>query len=127
MLQIESPGVTRAAEQLEALRAAIGRAVVGQSAVIEQVLHRGTRAVGVVDLRDSDELQIKIGDFAGPLDLLLFVIRQEQANIFDIPIARISRIISRGLRTISCRSPAIVPSLTTRPSSGDLPASMGGA
>lgn len=38
----------------------------------------------------SDELKIKIGDFAGPLDLLLFVIRQEQANIFDIPIARIT-------------------------------------
>ena len=42
-------------------------------------------------VRDStDELKIKIGDFAGPLDLLLFVIRQEQANIFDIPIARIT-------------------------------------
>ncbi|MBV9215816.1 MAG: segregation/condensation protein A [Acidobacteria bacterium] len=41
-------------------------------------------------LRASDDLQIKIGDFAGPLDLLLFVIRQEQANIFDIPIARIT-------------------------------------
>jgi MoxR-like ATPase len=38
MLQIESPGVPRAAEQLETLRAAIGQAVVGQSAVIEQVL-----------------------------------------------------------------------------------------
>jgi len=38
MLQIESPGVARAAEQLEALRAAIGQAVVGQSAVVEQVL-----------------------------------------------------------------------------------------
>ena len=38
----------------------------------------------------SDELKIKIGDFAGPLDLLLFLIRQEQANIFDIPIARIT-------------------------------------
>jgi MoxR-like ATPase len=38
MLQIESPGVARAAEQLEMLRAAIGQAVVGQSAVIEQVL-----------------------------------------------------------------------------------------
>ncbi|MBK9215381.1 MAG: segregation/condensation protein A [Chloracidobacterium sp.] len=41
-------------------------------------------------VRESDELQIKIGDFAGPLDLLLYVIRQEQANIFDIPIARIT-------------------------------------
>jgi len=38
----------------------------------------------------SDELKVKIGDFAGPLDLLLFLIRQEQANIFDIPIARIT-------------------------------------
>ncbi len=38
----------------------------------------------------TDELKIKLGDFAGPLDLLLFLIRQEQANIFDIPIARIT-------------------------------------
>ncbi len=38
----------------------------------------------------TDELKIKIGDFAGPLDLLLFLIRQEQANIFDIPVARIT-------------------------------------
>src|SRR5687768_3664706 len=38
----------------------------------------------------SDELKIKMGEFAGPLDLLLFLIRQEQANIFDIPIAKIT-------------------------------------
>jgi segregation and condensation protein A len=38
----------------------------------------------------SDELTVKIGDFAGPLDLLLFLIRQERADIFDIPIARIT-------------------------------------
>ena len=37
-----------------------------------------------------DELNIKMGEFAGPLDLLLFLIRQEQANIFDIPIATIT-------------------------------------
>ena len=37
-----------------------------------------------------DELKIKLGEFAGPLDLLLFLIRQEQANIFDIPVARIT-------------------------------------
>ena len=37
-----------------------------------------------------DELKLKLGEFAGPLDLLLFLIRQEQANIFDIPIARIT-------------------------------------
>ncbi len=37
-----------------------------------------------------DELNLKLGEFAGPLDLLLYLIRQEQANIFDIPIARIT-------------------------------------
>ncbi len=38
----------------------------------------------------GEDVQIKLGDFAGPLDLLLFLIKQEQANIFDIPIARIT-------------------------------------
>jgi segregation and condensation protein A len=38
----------------------------------------------------SDELSIKLGEFAGPLDLLLYLIRQEQANIFDIPISKIT-------------------------------------
>jgi segregation and condensation protein A len=37
-----------------------------------------------------DEFKIKLGEFAGPLDLLLYLIKQEQANIFDIPIARIT-------------------------------------
>jgi segregation and condensation protein A len=35
-------------------------------------------------------LKIKLGAFAGPLDLLLYLIKQEQANIFDIPVARIT-------------------------------------
>src|SRR3990170_180063 len=38
----------------------------------------------------GDELKLKLGEFAGPLDLLLFLIKQEQANIFDIPIAKIT-------------------------------------
>src|SRR5215217_3069875 len=42
-------------------------------------------------VRESrDELSLKLGEFAGPLDLLLHLIRQEQANIFDIPIAKIT-------------------------------------
>jgi segregation and condensation protein A len=40
--------------------------------------------------RDSDQLKITLGDFEGPLDLLLYLIRQEQVNIYDIPIARIT-------------------------------------
>jgi len=46
----------------------------------------------------NDELRVKIGEFAGPLDLLLFLIRQEQANIFDIPIARITDEYLRFIR-----------------------------
>ena len=49
--------------------------------------HRETAEI-VAESRD--ELSIRIGEFAGPLDLLLFLIRQEQANIFDIPIAKIT-------------------------------------
>lgn len=40
--------------------------------------------------RDGDQLKITLGDFEGPLDLLLYLIRQEQVNIYDIPIARIT-------------------------------------
>jgi len=37
-----------------------------------------------------DEIKLELGAFAGPLELLLFLIKQEQANIFDIPIAKIT-------------------------------------
>jgi segregation and condensation protein A len=39
---------------------------------------------------ESDQLKLTLGDFEGPLDLLLYLIRQEQVNIYDIPIARIT-------------------------------------
>jgi segregation and condensation protein A len=47
---------------------------------------------------DSDQLQIKLGEFEGPLDLLLYLIRQEQVNIYDIPVARITDEYLRYLR-----------------------------
>jgi segregation and condensation protein A len=40
--------------------------------------------------RDNDQLKITLGDFEGPLDLLLYLIRQDQVNIYDIPVARIT-------------------------------------
>src|SRR5207237_8005391 len=39
---------------------------------------------------ENDQLIIGLGDFEGPLDLLLYLIRQEQINIYDIPLARIT-------------------------------------
>jgi segregation and condensation protein A len=40
--------------------------------------------------RESDEIKIVMGEFEGPLDLLLHLIRQEQVSIYDIPVARIA-------------------------------------
>src|SRR6266550_572839 len=38
----------------------------------------------------TDDLKILLGEFEGPLDLLLHLIRQEQVSIYDIPVARIT-------------------------------------
>lgn len=43
-----------------------------------------------ISAASPDEIKLELGKFAGPLDLLLYLIKQEQANIFDIPIARIT-------------------------------------
>jgi segregation and condensation protein A len=48
--------------------------------------------------RDGEELKLVLGEFAGPLDLLLYLIRQEQVSIYDIPIARITSEYLRYLR-----------------------------
>src|SRR5687768_3845804 len=39
---------------------------------------------------NTDDLKILLGEFEGPLDLLLHLIRQEHVSIYDIPIARIT-------------------------------------
>ena len=44
----------------------------------------------IVSAESGDELKLVLGEFSGPLDLLLYLIRQEQVSIYDIPIARIT-------------------------------------
>src|SRR5216683_2752829 len=44
----------------------------------------------IVPDHTTDDLKIVMGDFDGPLDLLLHLIRREQINIYDIPVARIA-------------------------------------
>jgi segregation and condensation protein A len=44
----------------------------------------------IVSDQNTDDLKLILGEFEGPLDLLLHLIRQEQINIYDIPIARIT-------------------------------------
>src|SRR5687767_8411635 len=48
----------------------------------------------------TDDLKILLGDFEGPLDLLLHLIRQEQVSIYDIPVARITDEYLRYLRVM---------------------------
>lgn len=52
----------------------------------------------IVAERHGEEVKIKLGEFAGPLDLLLYLIRQEQVSVYDIPIARITDEYLRYLR-----------------------------
>lgn len=48
----------------------------------------------------TDDLKILLGEFEGPLDLLLHLIRQEQVSIYDIPVARITDAYLRYLRVM---------------------------
>ncbi len=43
-----------------------------------------------INAESREDIKLTLGEFSGPLDLLLFLIKQEKANIFDIPIARIT-------------------------------------
>jgi segregation and condensation protein A len=40
--------------------------------------------------KKEDNQSFKIGEFEGPLDLLLFLIRKSEVNIYDIPISEIT-------------------------------------
>src|SRR5207247_2275849 len=51
----------------------------------DQIQERGAARRGNIG-----ESALARGEFEGPLDLLLYMIRQEQINIYDIPIARIT-------------------------------------
>src|SRR6476619_7799334 len=48
----------------------------------------------------TDDLKILLGEFEGPLDLLLHLIRQEQVSIYDIPVARLTDEYLRYLRVM---------------------------
>ena len=54
----------------------------------------------IVEDDTTDDLKILLGEFEGPLDLLLHLIRQEQVSIYDIPVARITDEYLRYLRVM---------------------------
>lgn len=52
--------------------------------------------------QEADETQLfKIGDFEGPLDLLLFLIRKSEVSIYDIPIGEITEQYLRYLKFVT--------------------------
>jgi segregation and condensation protein A len=53
------------------------------------VTETGTVDPAASEIRDAFEVKLEI--FEGPLDLLLFLIRKDELDIYDIPIARITR------------------------------------
>jgi segregation and condensation protein A len=55
----------------------------------------------------SDSLfVIELSEFSGPLDLLLTLIREEQVDIYDIPIARIAQQFVLRIRTLGLNEAA---------------------
>ncbi|HEX8707493.1 MAG TPA: segregation/condensation protein A [Pyrinomonadaceae bacterium] len=52
----------------------------------------------IVSAEGGEQLKLTLGEFSGPLDLLLYLIRQEQVDIYDIPVARITSEYLRYLR-----------------------------
>lgn len=70
----------------------VASAAEGQSINVAGATPEISTAVG------GEELKLVLGEFAGPMDLLLYLIRQEQVSIYDIPIARITDEYLRYLR-----------------------------
>src|SRR6195256_2862595 len=51
---------------------------------------RAMSSLAVAETATSDVFVVELAEFSGPLDLLLSLIRDEQIDIYDIPIARIA-------------------------------------
>jgi segregation and condensation protein A len=83
-------------EQTEG-RKAVEAETVATAAEGQQINVAGATPEIIAD-HSGEELKLVLGEFAGPLDLLLYLIRQEQVSIYDIPIARITDEYLRYLR-----------------------------
>ena len=59
-----------------------------------------------VDLVPENAFVIELNTFSGPLDLLLSLIREEQVDIYDIPIARIAEQFLIRIRTLGINEAA---------------------
>lgn len=110
----ESPEIVlKTRDEPATVDAATSTSAEGTAAVtVEEPLTMNTREESTVPLNVAgavphivsddltDDLKIRLGEFEGPLDLLLHLIRQEHVSIYDIPIARITDEYLRYLRVM---------------------------
>jgi len=57
---------------------------------MDDVRFGGASSIAVAETAASEVFLVELAEFSGPLDLLLSLIRDEQIDIYDIPIARIA-------------------------------------
>ncbi len=57
-------------------------------------------------LDDSTSFVVELKEFSGPLELLLTLIREEQVDIYDIPVARIAQQFVARIRTLELNDAA---------------------
>lgn len=58
------------------------------------------------DLPGPASFVVELAEFSGPLDLLLVLIREEQVDIYDIPIARVAEQFLLRIRTLQLNEAA---------------------
>ena len=66
----------------------------------------GTDIVAVSGDAPPAAFVVELTDFSGPLDLLLSLIREEQVDIYDIPIARVAEQFLARIRTLQLNEAA---------------------
>src|SRR3954468_11137443 len=58
------------------------------------------------DIASPQAFVVELTEFSGPLDLLLTLIREEQLDIYDIPIARVAEQFVKRIRTLELNEAA---------------------
>src|SRR3954454_19706977 len=63
-------------------------------------------SASTVDDSGAQSFVVELTAFSGPLDLLLTLIREEQVDIYDIPIARVAQQFVLRIRTLGLNEAA---------------------
>ncbi|MEA2762686.1 MAG: segregation and condensation protein, partial [Gemmatimonadaceae bacterium] len=68
---------------------------------MDDVRFGGSGSSGFAGVAPSEVFVVELAEFSGPLDLLLSLIRDEQIDIYDIPIARIAEQFLARISTLN--------------------------